>query len=130
PTTLGAVVVSYHLPGVIRPLKLDGPTIAGIFLGQINRWSDARIAKLNPGVKLPELAVLPTSRSDGSGTTAVFTDYLSKVSPEFHAAVGAGKSVKWPAGVSGKGNEGVTGLIQQTPGAVGYIEFAYAETNR
>lgn len=129
PTVLGAVVVTYNLPGVAQ-LKLDGPTVAGVFLGKITKWNDPKIAALNAGLKLPDEAILVTHRSDGSGTTAVFTDYLAKVSPEWKSSVGAGTAVKWPTGLGGKGNEGVTGLLKQTPGSIGYIELIYAETNK
>jgi phosphate transport system substrate-binding protein len=129
PTVLGAVVVAYNLPGV-SAVNLSGPTLAGIFLGTISKWSDPAIAKDNPGVKLPDTAIAVASRSDGSGTTYVFTDYLAKVSADFKAKVGLGKSVKWPVGLGGKGNEGVTGLVKQTPGAIGYVELAYANQNQ
>ncbi len=129
PTVLGAVVVAYNLPGVAA-LNLSGPTVAGIFLGTISKWNDAAIAADNPGVKLPDTAIAVASRSDGSGTTYVFTDYLAKVSAAFKAKVGVGKSVKWPVGLGGKGNEGVTGLVKSTPGALGYLELAYANQNK
>ncbi len=129
PTVLGAVVVAYNLPGV-PALNLSGPTLAGIFLGTITNWNDAAIAKDNAGVKLPDMAIAVASRSDGSGTNYVFTDYLAKVSPAFKAKVGVGKSVKWPVGMGGKGNEGVTGVVKSTPGAVGYVELAYANQNK
>jgi phosphate transport system substrate-binding protein len=128
PTVLGAVVVTYNAP--VASLKLDPEALAAIFLGKIARWNDPALAKLNEGVKLPDAAITVAHRSDGSGTTYVFTDYLAKVSPEWKAAVGAGKSVKWPAGLGGKGNEGVTGLVKQTPGAIGYVELAYANQNK
>jgi phosphate transport system substrate-binding protein len=130
PTVMGAVAVSYNLPGVTQPLKLDGPTLAAIFMGQVRKWNDARIARLNAGVALPDQDILPVYRTDGSGTTYVFTDYLAAVSPEWKTAVGAGKSVKWPAGLGAKGNEGVTGQVKNTPGAVGYVELAYAQQNQ
>jgi phosphate transport system substrate-binding protein len=129
PTVLGSVVVAFNLPGV-PALKLSGPALAGIFLGTISRWSDPAIVKDNPGVKLPGTAIAVASRSDGSGTNYVFTDYLAKVSPDFKAKVGVGKSVKWPVGLGGKGNEGVTGLVKATPGAIGYLELAYAIQNQ
>ncbi|MGO9063130.1 MAG: phosphate ABC transporter substrate-binding protein PstS [Myxococcaceae bacterium] len=129
PTVLGAVVVAYNVPGV-PALNLSGPTLAGIFLGTISNWNDAAIAKDNAGVKLPDMAIAVASRSDGSGTTYVFTDYLAKVSPAFKAKVGVGKSVKWPVGMGGKGNEGVTGVVKSTPGAIGYVELAYANQNQ
>jgi phosphate transport system substrate-binding protein len=130
PTVLGAVVLSYNIPGVSKGLKLTPELVASIFLGKITKWNDPAIVKVNPGVKFPEKAdILVATRSDGSGTTAVFTDYLSKVSPEWKAQVGNATSVKWPTGVSGKGNEGVAGLIKQTPGAIGYVELVYALSN-
>lgn len=126
PTVLGAVTVAYNLPGLRQPLRLDGPALAGIFAGRIARWNDPAIAALNPGVSLPATDVIPVHRTDGSGTTYIFTEYLSAVSPEWRGSVGAGKSVNWPKGLGGKGNEGVTGAVKQTPGAVGYVELAYA----
>jgi phosphate transport system substrate-binding protein len=129
PTVLGSVVVAYNVPGVTA-LNLSGSSLAGIFLGSITKWSDAAIAKDNPGTKLPDTAIAVASRSDGSGTNYVFTDYLAKVSPAFKAKVGVGKSVKWPVGLGGKGNEGVTGLVKATPGAIGYLELAYAIQNQ
>jgi phosphate transport system substrate-binding protein len=129
PTVLGAVVVAFNVPGV-SDVKMSPDALAGIFLGKITKWNDPAIAKDNPGVKLPDLAIAPATRSDGSGTTYVFADYLAKVSPEFKAKVGVGKSVKWPAGLGGKGNEGVTGLVKSTPGAIGYVELAYANQNK
>ncbi len=127
PTVMGAVVVTYNAP--IADLKLTPKTVAGLFLGTITKWNDPAIAADNPGVKLPDTAVAVVHRSDGSGTTSIFTDYLAKVSPEWKAKVGAGKSVKWPVGLGAKGNEGVTGLVKTTPGAVGYVELAYANQN-
>jgi phosphate transport system substrate-binding protein len=129
PTVLGAVVLAYQVPGV-KALRLSPQTVAGLFLGKITRWNDAALAADNPGVALPDLAVAVAHRSDGSGTSAIFTDYLAKVSPEWKAGPGVGKSVKWPVGLGGKGNEGVTGLIKSTPGAIGYIELAYASQNK
>ncbi|MHB8872786.1 MAG: phosphate ABC transporter substrate-binding protein PstS [Myxococcaceae bacterium] len=129
PTVLGAVVIVANVQGA-GELKLSPPTLAGIFLGKITRWNDPALAQDNPGAKLPDAAIAVAHRSDGSGTTAIFTDYLSKVSPEWKQAVGAGKSVKWPAGLGGKGNEGVTGIVKQTPGAIGYVELAYANQNK
>jgi phosphate transport system substrate-binding protein len=128
PTVLGAVVVTYNAP--IPRLRLTPDALAGIFLGRIRKWDDPALAAVNPGVKLPPAAIVVVHRSDGSGTTSIFTDYLAKVSPEWKGKVGAGKSVKWPAGLGAKGNEGVTGLVKQTPGAVGYVELAYASQNR
>jgi phosphate transport system substrate-binding protein len=127
PTVLGAVVVTYNAP--VPALKLTPEVLAGIFLGRIQRWDDAAIAAVNPGAKLPGAAIVVVHRSDGSGTTSIFTDYLAKVSPEWKQKVGAGKSVRWPAGLGGKGNEGVTGLVKQTPGAMAYVELAYAKQN-
>lgn len=126
PTVLGAVAVAYNLPGVEQPLRLSGELVAQMFLGSVRKWNDPRIARLNPGVRLPDRDVLVVYRSDGSGTTHVFTDYLSAVSPAFKQAVGTGKSVKWPTGLGAKGNEGVAGQVKQTEGAVGYVELAYA----
>jgi len=128
PTVLGAVVVTYHAP--IQGLKLTPETLAGIFLGEITKWNDPKLARDNPGLKLPDTAVAVVHRSDGSGTTSIFTDYLAKVSPEWKSKVGAGKSVKWPVGLGAKGNEGVTGIVKSTPGAVGYVELAYAHQNQ
>ena len=128
PTVLGAVVVTYNAP--IEGLKLTQETLAGLFLGTITKWNDPKLAQDNPGLKLPDTAVAVVHRSDGSGTTSIFTDYLAKVSPEWKAKVGAGKSVKWPAGLGAKGNEGVTGVVKSTPGAVGYVELAYAHQNK
>jgi len=127
PTVLGAVVVTYSAP--VPALKLTPDALAGIFLGKILKWNDPALAAANPGAKLPDAAIVVVHRSDGSGTTSIFTDYLAKVSPEWKQRVGAGKSVKWPAGLGGKGNEGVTGLVKQTPGAIGYVELAYASQN-
>jgi phosphate transport system substrate-binding protein len=126
PTTLGAVAVAYNLPGM-ADLKLSADVISGIFLGTIKKWNDAKIAKLNPGAKLPADAITVAYRSDGSGTTAVFTEYLAKVSPAWKDKVGAGKSVSFPTGLGAKGNEGVAGQLKTTPGAIGYIELAYAK---
>jgi len=129
PTVLGAVVVTYNAPGVTS-LKLSAELLAGIYLGKVKKWSDPALAKVNPGVKFPDVPITVVRRSDGSGTTYVFTDYLSKVSAEWKSKVGTGKSVSWPAGLGGKGNEGVTGLIKQTPGSIGYVELAYANQNK
>lgn len=126
PMVLGANVPVYHIPGVTAELKFSGPLLAKIFLGAITTWNDPAIVSLNPGIALPPLALTVVHRSDGSGTTFIWTDYLAKVSPEWKAAVGAGTSVNWPSGVGGKGNEGVAGLVTQTPGAIGYIELVYA----
>ena len=130
PTVLGSVAVTYNLPGLQRPLNLDGATLAAMFQGQVKKWNDPRIAALNPGVALPDEDILPVYRTDGSGTTYVFTDYLSSVSPEWKQGVGTGKSVRWPTGLGAKGNEGVTGQVKQTEGAVGYVELAYAVQNQ
>lgn len=130
PTVLGSVAVTYNVPGVSQPLRLDGATLAGLFMGRIRKWNDPAIAALNPGVALPDQDVIPVYRTDGSGTTYVFTDYLGAVSPEWKQAVGVGKSVRWPEGLGAKGNEGVTGAIKQTPGSVGYVELAYATQNQ
>jgi phosphate transport system substrate-binding protein len=129
PTVLGADVVTYNVPGVTAVLKLTPGVIADIFMGRIKKWNDSRIASLNPGVTLPNQDILVVHRSDGSGTTYIFTDYLDKVSPAWHSSVGKGKEVKWPVGLGGKGNEGVSGQVKQTPGAVGYVELAYAKQN-
>ena len=129
PTVAGAVVVAYNLPNVPTGLKLTQEAVAGIFLGRIKRWNDPAIAGPNRGVSLPNTPIVVAHRSDGSGTSYVFTNYLAAVSPEWKAKVGAGKSVDWPVGLGGKGNEGVTGLITSTEGAVGYVELAYAHSS-
>ena len=129
PTVAGADVVTYNLPGGPK-LKFDGPTIADIFLGKITKWNDPRIAGQNPGVKLPDTGIVVVHRSDGSGTTYIWVDYLSSVSKEWETKVGRGTSVSWPTGLGGKGNEGVTGQVKQTPGAIGYVELIYAVQNR
>jgi phosphate transport system substrate-binding protein len=129
PTVAGAVVLTYNLPG--NPaLKLDGDTISGIFLGQIKKWNDPKIAALNAGINLPDQEIVVVHRSDGSGTTYIFTDYLSKVSNEWKTKVGTNTSVNWPTGLGGKGNEGVSGQVKQTPGALGYVELIYAIQNK
>jgi phosphate transport system substrate-binding protein len=130
PTVLGAVVPVYNIPGVTAELKFTGPVLADIYLGKYKKWNDPAIAKLNPGVTLPATDVTVVHRSDGSGTTYIFVDYLSKVSPEFKSQVGVNTSVKWPAGVGGKGNEGVSGLVTQTPGSIGYVELIFALQTR
>jgi phosphate transport system substrate-binding protein len=130
PTVLGADVVVYNHPSVKQALKFAPETLAAIFLGKITKWSDPAIARDNAGVKLPDEPVTVVHRSDGSGTTYVWTDYLSKVSPEWKAGPGTGKSVSWPTGLGGKGNEGVTGTVTQTEGAIGYVELAYANQNK
>jgi len=129
PTVLGAVVPTFNLPGIER-LRFTPEALAGIFLGKVTKWDDAAIAEANPGVKLPAIALVPMHRSDGSGTTYIFTDYLSKVSPEWQRNVGRGTSVNWPVGLGGKGNEGVAGLVKQTPNAIGYVELIYALQNK
>jgi phosphate transport system substrate-binding protein len=129
PTVLGGVVPAYNIPGVSAELKFTGPVIAEIYLGKITKWNDLRITKLNPGVNLPDVDITPVHRSDGSGTNYIFCDYLSKVSPEFKQRVGVATSVNWPGGIGGKGNEGVSGLVKQTPGAMGYVELIYALQN-
>lgn len=126
---LGAVVPTYNLPGVKEPLRFTGPVLADIYLGKIKTWNDPALQGLNPGVKLPPLPITVVHRSDGSGTTYVWTDYLSKVSPEWAQKVGRGTSVQWPMGLGGKGNEGVAGVVKQTPGAIGYVELIYAKQN-
>jgi phosphate transport system substrate-binding protein len=130
PTVLGAVVPVYNIPGVSQELKFTGPLLADIFLGKITKWNDPQIAKLNAGVNLPGSDIVVVHRSEGSGTTYVWVDYLSKVSPEWKKRVGINTSVNWPAGVGGKGNEGVAGLVTQTPGALGYVELVYALQNK
>jgi phosphate transport system substrate-binding protein len=129
PTVLGADVITYNLPGVTTALKFTPAAIADIFSGRILKWNDARIASLNPGVTLPAQDILVVHRSDGSGTTYIFTDYLSTTVPSWKSTVGKGKDVKWPAGLGAKGNEGVSGQVKQTPGAIGYVELAYAKQN-
>ena len=129
PTCLGAVVVTYNIPG--DPiLKLTPEVVADIFLGKITRWNDAALKKLNPEINLPELGIYVIHRSDGSGTTYIFSDYLSKVSSDFKTKPGKGKSLDWPVGLGAKGNEGVSGLVKQTPGSIGYVELNYAITNK
>jgi phosphate transport system substrate-binding protein len=126
PMFLGAITVSYNLPGVQTGLKLDGKTIADIYLGKVKAWNDAEIKALNPGVSLPSTAITVIHRSDSSGTTSGFTSFLAAVDPEFKSKVGEGKDVQWPTGTGAKGNAGVAGAVQQTTGAVGYVEQAYA----
>jgi phosphate transport system substrate-binding protein len=128
PTVLGAVVVTYNAP--VQGLRLTPAVLADVFLGKITKWNDAKLAAVNPGTALPDAAITVVRRSDGSGTTYVFTDYLSKISPEWKEKAGTGKSVSWPVGLGGKGNEGVTGLVKQTPGSIGYVELAYASQNK
>jgi len=129
PVTAGAVVLSYNLPEVTKPLMMTPSVLADIFLGNITKWNDSRIGAINKGVSLPSTAIMIAHRSDGSGTTNIFTTYLAKVSNDWNSKVGKGSAVNWPAGIGGKGNEGVAGLIKQTPGAIGYIELAYAIQN-
>jgi phosphate transport system substrate-binding protein len=129
PTVLGAVVPIYNLAGV-SDLKFTGLLLADIYLGKIKKWNDPAIAKVNPGVPLPASDIAVTHRSDGSGTTFIFLDYLSKTSPEFQSKVGANASVNWPVGIGGKGNDGVAGLVSQIPGAIGYVELTYALQNK
>jgi phosphate transport system substrate-binding protein len=130
PTVMGAVVVTYNLPALGKTaLKFDGPTIADVFLGRITRWNDPRISALNPGVKLPNLDIIVVHRSDGSGTSFIFTDYLSKISADWKSKVGNATSVQWPTGLGGKGNEGVTQQVKQSEGAIGYVELIYALSN-
>ena len=130
PTALGAVVLTYNLAAVSSPLALTGDVVAAIYQGQITRWNDARIAALNPGVTLPATDILVVHRSDGSGTSYVFTDYLAAVSPAWATKPGKGKEVQWPTGLGAKGNEGVAGQVRQSPGAIGYVELAYATQNK
>jgi phosphate transport system substrate-binding protein len=129
PTVLGAVAVTYNLPGLAQPLKLSGPVLAGIFAGKVTKWNDPAIAADNPGAALPSTNIAVVHRSDGSGTTYVFTDYLSQVSAEWKAGPGTGKSVSWPGGLGAKGNEGIAGAVKQTAGSIGYVELAYAMQN-
>jgi phosphate transport system substrate-binding protein len=129
PTVLGAVVATFNLPG-IEKLRLTPETLTGIFLGKITSWNDPALVKDNPGVALPAQPIVPVHRSDGSGTTYVFVDYLSKVSPEWAKSVGKSTAVSWPVGLGGKGNEGVTGLVKQTPNSIGYVELVYAVQNK
>lgn len=130
PTVLGAVSVAYNVKEIAADLKLDGETLANIFLGNIAKWNDKRIAALNPGVTLPNIDILVVRRADGSGTTAIFSDYLTTISKEWKTKVGKGKSLKWPTGIGAKGNDGVTGMVKQTNGAIGYVELAYALKNK
>ena len=130
PTVLGGVVPIYNVEGVTQPLRFSGALLAGIYLGKVSKWNDPAIAQLNPGVKLPATDIAVVHRSDGSGTTYIFCDFLSKISIEYEKKVGVSTSVNWPAGVGAKGNEGVSGLVRQTPGAVGYVELVYALQNK
>src|SRR5271156_62958 len=130
PTVLGAVVPVYNVPGVNKELNFSGDVIADIYLGTITNWNDARIAKDNPGVNLPNHSIIPVYRSEGSGTSFIFTDFLSKVNPDFKSKVGAAAAVRWPTGIGQKGNEGVAGMVRQAPYSFGYVELIYAETNK
>jgi phosphate transport system substrate-binding protein len=130
PTVLGADVPVYNIPGVDAELKFTGKLLADVFLGKITKWNDPAIAAINPGVKLPGTDIVVVHRSDGSGTTYIWVDYLSKISPEWKKKVGIATSVNWPVGIGGKGNEGVAGLVKQTPGSIGYVELVYALQNK
>jgi len=130
PTVMGAVVIIYNIASVARPLNLSGDVVADIFSGKITKWNDARIVAQNRGVTLPNSEILVVHRSDGSGTTYIFSDYLSAVSPSWSSALGKGKEIKWPTGLGAKGNEGVAGQVKQTPGSIGYVELAYAKQNK
>ncbi|MES2123239.1 MAG: phosphate ABC transporter substrate-binding protein PstS [Gemmatimonadota bacterium] len=131
PTVMGAVVLTWNLPSLgTTQLKFDGPTVADIFLGKITKWNDKRIAALNAGVKLPDVDIIVVHRSDGSGTSYIFTDYLSKVSPEWKQKVGSATAVNFPVGLGGKGNEGVTQQVKQVEGTLGYVELIYASANK
>ena len=130
PTVLGSVVPTYNIPGVNAELKFTPDVLADIYLGNIKKWNDPRLAKANPGVKFPDSEIIVVHRSDGSGTTYVFTDYLSKVSSDWKTRVGRNTSVNWPVGLGGKGNEGVSGTVKQTPGSIGYVELIYAIQNK
>ena len=130
PATLGAVAISYNLPNGPKELKLSQANLADIYLEKITKWNDAKLVADNPGVSLPDTAITVAYRSDGSGTTYIFTDYLSNVSPDWQSKVGKGTSVNWPVGVGGKGSEGVAGVVKQIPGAIGYVEMAYAVQNK
>ncbi|HTP66562.1 MAG TPA: phosphate ABC transporter substrate-binding protein PstS [Geobacteraceae bacterium] len=130
PTVMGAVVITYNLPGLKSGLKLKSEDVADIFLGKITKWNDKRISDDNPGVKLPDEPILVVHRSDGSGTTSIFTNYLCSVSPEWAKKVGTGTSVNWPVGLGGKGNEGVAGQVKTTRQSIGYVELAYAFENK
>src|SRR3954470_15223316 len=130
PTVMGALVITYNVPGLAAPLDLNAQTIADIFSGRITKWNDTRITTLNNGAKLPATDILVVHRSDGSGTTYIFTDYLSTAVPAWKTSVGKGKEVKWPVGLGAKGNEGVAGQVKQTPGSIGYVELAYAKQNK
>lgn len=130
PTAIGAVVPAYNLPGVTEPLKFTGRVLADIYLGKIRTWNDKAIAAVNPGVTIPPLPITVARRSDGSGTTYVFSDYLSKLSGEWKSKVGVGNSLQWPVGTGARGNDGVAGIVKSTPGAIGYVELVYAKQNK
>jgi len=130
PTVLGGIVPTYNIPGVAQDLKFTPEALAGIYLGKIKKWNDAELTKANAGVKLPDAEIVVVHRSDGSGTTFVWTDYLSKVSPEWKSKVVANSSVSWPTGLGGKGNEGVAGIVKQTPNSIGYVELIYVLQNK
>ena len=130
PTVLGAVVPAYNIPGVSGEIKFTPDALAGIFLGKISKWNDKALASANPGINFPDANIIVVHRSDGSGTSFIWTDYLSKVSPEWKSQVGSDTSVKWPIGMGGKGNEGVAGLIRQLSGSIGYVELIYAVQNK
>lgn len=130
PTVLGAVVPAYNVPGISGEIKFTPEALAGIFLGKIQKWNDPAIAQANPGVKFPDKSIIVIYRSDGSGTTFIFTDYLSKISKDWSASVGKGTSVKWQVGIGGKGNEGVAGQLRQLEGSIGYVELIYAVENK
>ena len=130
PTVIGVIAIAYNLPGVTQPLKMTGPIVGDIFLGKITKWNDSRLAALNPGVTLPTSDILVVHRSEGSGTTYIFSQYLSLVSPTWKSGPGTGKELQWPVGLGAKGNESVTGQVKQTTGALGYVELAYAKQSR
>lgn len=130
PTVLGGVSITYNLPEVAQPIKLSGPVLAGIWLGKITKWNAPQVAALNSGVTLPNVDIAVTHRSEGSGTTYIFTDYLTAVSPDWAKGPGKAQTINWPAGLGGKGSDGVTGLVKQTHGAIGYVELAYAKQNK
>jgi phosphate transport system substrate-binding protein len=130
PTVVGLVVIVYNLPGVAQPIRLSGSLIADIFLGKITKWNDPRLVSVNPNVALPATDILVVHRSEGSGTTYIFSDYLSDVSPAWKAGPGKGKDLQWPVGMGGKGNEGVSGQVKQTPNSIGYTELSYANQNK
>src|SRR4051812_18514242 len=129
PVCAGGVVPTYNVPGVTSDLKFTGKVLVDIYVGKLSKWNDPAIAKINPGVQLPDFAITPVWRTDGSGTTFIFTSYLATQSEEFTSAIGTGKQVQWPIGQGGKGNEGVTAVVQQTAGGLGYVEQSYADNN-